>query len=436
MSQGVTKMRLERLADERERTNEKIEDLLALAEEEKRDLVDFEQEQLTKYRTRVSDLEDEIVLLATDVERVEASKDVSALVRGEDDGEGGGDGEGKKRRIYATPKSHGAIVYRSFAEYARDEFIVRNPEIAQRAAPNGMTASEMADQANERLQRALSDVTSTTVAGLVIPTHMTQIMDIIDGSRPVVSSGRDVPLDRGSMTYPKIDQRPSVELQATEKTEAGTVTPLVSTQTITAKSYLGAVDISWQALNWSSPDVLQLYFDLAAEAYARQTEEVACDVLEDAAIGTVGTAAGRLGTAGTESFGQWRAAVVAGLNGIYTATGGRHRTDTLYLSAGRFFQLAALGTDQSVQIAPVGQLDVGAMRGNFFGLNVIGSYGFDQDVAIVGDSGALLIGENPGSPVQMRVVEPDIAGVQAGLIGAFNAAVFDVNRFYHLGTHL
>lgn len=435
-STGLSRMRLERLGDERDRTNEKIQDVHALAEDEQRDLNEHEKEQITKYRTRVDELEDEILNLSADIQRVEGSKDISAMVRGEEPAPEGDDDEGKKRRNYATPKSHGAVVYRSFAEYARDEFIVRNPEIAQRAAPNGMTATEMTEQANERLQRALSNVTSTTVAGLVIPTHMTQIMDIIDGSRPVVSSGRDVPLDRGSMTYPKIDQRPSVELQASEKTEAGTVTPLVSTQTITAKSYLGAVDISWQALNWSSPDVLQLYFDLAAEAYARQTEEVACDVLEDAAIGTVGTAAGRLGTAGTESFGQWRAAVVAGLNGIYTATGGRHRTDTLYLSAGRFFQLAALGTDQSVQIAPVGQLDVGAMRGNFFGLNVIGSYGFDQDVAIVGDSGALLIGENPGSPVQMRVVEPDIAGVQAGLIGAFNAAVFDVNRFYHLGTHL
>ena len=36
----------------------------------------------------------------------------------------------------------------------------------------------------------------------------------------------------------------------------------------------------------------------------------------------------------------------------------------------------------------------------------------------------------------MRVIEPSIAGWEVGLIGAFNAAVFDENRFYHLGTHL
>ena len=76
------------------------------------------------------------------------------------------------------------------------------------------------------------------------------------------------------------------------------------------------------------------------------------------------------------------------------------------------------------------------MTGNFFGLRVVGSYGFDQDTAIVGDSQALLIGENPNNPVEMRVVEPNIGGYLVGLIGAFNAVVFDNNRFFHLGTHL
>jgi HK97 family phage major capsid protein len=426
---GVTRMRLERLGDERDRTNEKIQDLLSLAEEETRDLAEYEQEQVTKYRTRIGELEEEILLLATDIERAEDSKDISKLVRS--------DYSDDPVRRFATPKSEGAVVYRTFAEFARDQLIVDDKFGGQILPLIGGDRQAVRQEAEERLQRTLQNVTSSTVVGLINPTHMTQIMDIIDRSRPVVESGRDVPLDRGSMTYPKIGTRPTVEQQMTEKTEAGTVAPTVTSATLTANTYLGATNISWQAANWSTPDVLELYFDLAAEAYARQTEEVACDVLEDAAgIGTVGTASGRLGTAGTESFAQWRAAVVAGLSGIYTATSGRHRTNTLYLSADRFFALASLGTDQLTQLSPVGQLDVGTMRGNFFGLQVVGSYGFDQNTAIVGDSGALLIGENPGSPVEMRVIEPAIGGWEVGLIGAFNAAVYDANRFYHLGSHL
>jgi HK97 family phage major capsid protein len=414
-------MRVERLADERSRTQEKLDDLLALAEEEQRPLADFEQEQATKYRTQISDYEEEIGVLAIDIERVNTSRDVSALVR-----------EDTEPQL----ANGSAVAYRTFAEYARDQLIVHQRHGPQVLAQMGGDRQAIVHAAEERLQRTLQTATSTTVAGLIIPTHMTQILDIIDKSRPVVASGRDVPLDRGSMTYPKIGTRPTVTEQTSEKTEAGTVAPTVTSETLTAKTYLGATNVSWQAVNWSTPDVLSLYFDLAAEAYARQTEGQACEVMETSAIGTVGTASGRLGTAGTESFSQWRTAVVAGLQGIYNATSGRHRTDTLYLASNRFFQLAALGTDQVAQMSPVGALDVGSMSGTFFGLNVVGSYAFDQDTAIVGDAGALLIGENAGNPVEMRVIEPAIGGWEVGLIGAFNAAVFDVNRFFHLGTHL
>ena len=422
---GMTKMRLERLGDERDRTQEKLNDLLSLAEEEKRDLSEYEHQQSTKYRTQIGDFEEEIIALAQDVERDNNALDVSSVLR--DDG---------SERRWATPSSgEGAVIYRTFAEYARDKLIVERPDLVGLAQSNDVQA--LRSQAEERLERTLQNTTSTTVAGLIVPTHMTEILDIIDRSRPVVDSGRKVPLDRGSMTYPKIGTRPSVEEQTSEKTEAGTVAPTVTSETLAAKTYLGATNISWQAVNWSNPSILSLYFDLAAEAYARRTEEQACDVLEDAAgIGTVGTASGRLGTAGTENFAAWRAAVSAGLQAIYAATSGRHRTNTLYLSAARFFQLATLGSDQTLQMAPVGNMNVGAMTGTFFGLNVVGSYAFDQDVAIVGDSGALLIGENPGSPVEMRVVEPAIGGYEVGLIGAFNAAVYDANRFYHLGTHI
>lgn len=433
---GVTKMRLERLADERDRTNEKIQDIVALAEEEHRKLNDYENEHLAKYRSEIQELEDEIILLATDVERVQASKDVSRLVREEDDGddEGGGGGDGRSRR-WATPRHSSGVVYRTFAEYAHDQLMVRYPMLASRAA-NGGDVTQLVADAEERLHRAPGNTLSSNIGGLVPPTHMAQIMDIIDASRPVVASGRSVPLDRGSLTYPLIAQRPTVTLQSSEKTEGGTANMQVTLQTMTAETYIGGGDLSWQAINWSTPDALQLWFDLAAEAYARQTESAACEVLESAAIGTVGTASGRLGTAGTESFGAWRTATIAGISAIYTATSGRARTNTLYLSAGRFFQLAALGSDQVLQVSSVGNLDIGSMTGTWSGLRVIGSYGFDQDTAIVGDSSAFLVGENPNNPVELRAVEPSIGGMEVGVIGAFKSVVFDVNRFYHLGTHL
>jgi hypothetical protein len=255
-------------------------------------------------------------------------------------------------------------------------------------------------------------------------------MDIITSSRPVVAAARQVGLTSGQLTYPQITQRPQVLKQAAEKTEAGTAKMTVAMTTVNADTYLGGGDLSWQAINWSTPDALQLWFDLAAEAYARATETAACAELGTAGGGTVSTP---LGTAGTESFAQWRAAILAGVGSIYNTTGGRSGTDTLFLSAQRFFQLAGLGTDQVLQVSSVGSLDIGSMTGTYAGLKVVGSYGFSNaNTAIVGDASAFLSAETPGAPVEMRAVEPAIGGMEVGVIGAYKAKVFDPNRFIHL----
>jgi hypothetical protein len=238
-----------------------------------------------------------------------------------------------------------------------------------------------------------------------------------------------VPLTSGTLTYPKIAQRPEVLKQTTEKTEAGTANMQVTLETLTAETYLGAGDLSWQAINWSTPDALQLWFDLAAEAYARATETAACTELTTSGGGT---SPPKLGTAGTEDFAGWRAAILAGIASIYTTTGGRAQTDTLYLSANKFFQLAGVGTSATLQVSTVGSLDVGSMTGTYAGLRVVGSYGFATNTAIIGDANALLVGETPGAPVEMRAVEPSIGGMEVGVIGAFKAKVYDANRFVHI----
>jgi HK97 family phage major capsid protein len=417
-SLSTTRMRLDRLGDERERTYEKIEDTLKLAEDEKRDLDELEQQHLAKYREQVAQLEEEINLLAADLERAEGSRDVSKLLRS------------NQQQMVPVEIDGGPVIYRTFAAYARDELIVRFPQIAAAASNSAGGIATLKEAATDRLSRAVAHTLTADVQGLLPPTHLAQIMDIINGSRPVVATGRSVPLTTGKLTYPKIVQRPEVLLQAAEKTEAGTKDMQVELDTITADTYLGGGNLSWQVINWSTPDALQLWFDLAAEAYARQTETAACSELGTAAGGTISPA---LGTTGTEDFNAWRAAVLKGISTIYANTGGRQNTNTLYLSAQRFFSLAGVGTNATLQVSAVGSLDVSAMTGTWSGLRVVGSYGFtNANTAIVGDSSAFLVGETPGAPVEMRAVEPAIGGMEVGVIGAFKSKVFDPTRFIHL----
>ena len=413
---STTRMRLERLGDERARLYEKIEETVKLAEDEKRDPDELERQHLTNWRQRTADLEDEINILAGDLERAEGALDVSERLRAkpaEDEG-----------------RADGPYVYRTFAAYARDALIVRYPLLAANAAGDPSREVAIREQALERLQRVANTLTSD-VAGLLPPQHLAQIMDIINKSRPVVASARGVPLTTGKLTYPRITGRPTVLKQAAEKTEAGTAKMQVVLDTVNADTYLGGGDLSWQTINWSTPDALQLWFDLAAEAYAQQTETAACSELGTAGGGTITTA---LGTTGTESFAQWRAAVLAGLRSIYNTTGGRAMSDTLWLSADRFFQLAGLGTDQVLQVSAVGNMDIGSMTGTWSGLRVVGSYGFGSpsSAAVIGDASAFLVAESPGAPVEMRAVEPAIGGMEVGVIGGFKSKVFDPARFIHL----
>ena len=417
MALAVTRSRLQRLVDERNRTNEKMEDLLGVAEEEERSLGEFETEQIGKYREQVESLQVEIEQLTADLERAEKSQDVSRLIRvNEPEPQAPQNGNG------------GPAVYRTFAQFARDQLITRYPGIANAASGNG-DVGRTVEQAKERLERTLQHTLSSDVAGLLPPQHMAQIMDIINGSRPVVSTARNVDLSSGKLTYPKIGSRPEVLKQGSEKTEAGTAKMTVTLEDMTADTYLGGGNLSWQTINWSTPNALQLWFDLAAEAYARATENAACDSLEAAAAGTVSPA---LGTAGTESLAQWRAASIGAISAIYTTTAGRARTNTLYLAADRFFQLAGLGDANVTNMTAIGGLNIDSMTGTFSGLRVVGSYGFTAGAAILGDSSAFLVGETPGAPVELRAVEPAIGGMEVGVIGAFQSLVFDTDRFLFL----
>src|SRR5262245_22894044 len=227
-------MRLERLGDERARLYDKIEETQKIAEAEKRPHDELEQKHLTSWREQVLEIDEEITVLAGDLERANGAKDVSELLRAKPDiVEAGGD--------------DGPVIYRTFAAYARDEMIVRYPLIATAAAGDKSRALAVREAAAARLERVQNTLTSD-VAGLLPPTHLAQIMDIINGSRPVVASGRQVPLTSGSFTFPQITQRPQVLKQTAEKTEAGTAKMVAPMVTVAAETYLGGGDISWQAI--------------------------------------------------------------------------------------------------------------------------------------------------------------------------------------------
>lgn len=411
-----TRVRAERLMEERVKLDEMRENLIADTNGRgDSTFTDSEEETLKGFRERSAAIDAELAIFGDDLEREKKSEETSKLLRGHMAGNAQG-----------VEKNGEEIIYRTFSAFARDRLISKVPDIRSKVE------SEMGPQAvqaaQERLMRAPAHTLSSDVDGLIVPTHIQQIMDVIDAERPVVASANRVDLSSGKLTWPKVTSRPLVSPQNGEKTETDSQKMGIEMKDANADTYHGAGNLSWQAINWSTPSALDLFFRLMGEAYAIQTEAVACHVLAKAAA-TIQS--GALAGSSSDTFEDWITAVLAGFAQVYDAS--RAKPDTLYLSVDMFMLSAALTSTGGTKLIDAGNLNLPGLSGRIAGLNVVTSVGFETGTAIVGDSRALLVGETAGAPVQLRAVEPSIGGLEVGVIGAFKAISFDDERFADIG---
>ncbi len=405
--------RLATLLDERQIITEKWEALNAsINSREEKDLSETEQEHVLMYRERVGNIDAETESLASDIkstrEAIENAARMRRAMAGNEDG--------------VTEDGDG-IVYRDFATYARDVILSRDSAICSQIAK--LAGDDTQLKARERLQllkqRVPANTLSSNVAGLNPPDHIAQIFQIIDNSRPLVAASPKTGLVRGTITYPSVDTRPVVAVQASEKTEAGNTGMAVSMKTATAVTYLGGGDLSWQALNWSTPDALSLWFELVAADYALKTETAACDaVTDDAFTNKISST-----ISGSYDFATLMAAIGAGYAKVYSAS---HRiANTIAMDPNAYGYLFGLtSTPQPIFISVNGQ--------NVGPLNILISRGLASGEILVGDMAGLLTAETPGAPVELRVVEPAIGGLEVGLIGAFKPVVVDPGSFSLITT--
>ena len=157
--------------------------------------------------------------------------------------------------------------------------------------------------------RALDDLITSDNAGVVPDAISSELIGVIDPSRPFMNSTRrmDTPASGLTLTVPVINQRPTVAVQSTEKTEVDSTKTLIGTTDFVAATYAGGGDISLQLLKRSSPGFLSLYLELLAEAYALTTEAAAVADINAAGIasgGALDPEALALGSAWTNAIGS------------------------------------------------------------------------------------------------------------------------------------
>jgi HK97 family phage major capsid protein len=396
---------LQRLVDERTHVHEQIDLVLAGAVDEDRDPSESEQETLKRLRSRAEELEPQIDSLLETEEVRQRAKDARGFLTRATPAK---PDEGKPE-----PEAND---YESFAHYARDLVLTRSDRVGHSVPVHIRHA------AAERLERAVSQVLTADVGPLIQPQYIAQIMQLIDRARPLVNASNRIGLASGKLEWPRITEVPEVGVQATEKTEAGDGSMTVDVMNTVAKTYLVAANFSWQTIQWSNPDALRLWFDLAGASYARQTDAAAAAVIEAA-----DTTPTPVASADLEG---WMAAIAAAAGEVYANTG--RFPDTVAAAPDVGFALLGLVSGTAPVFVATG---AGNFGGNFpaiGGLRFVISNALTAGTAIVGDFSALLSAETPGSPVEARVVEPSIGGLEVGIIGAFACAITDPGAFAEL----
>lgn len=373
---------------------------------------------LKRHRSDLARYDNEILLLSEQVDADRAAAKKSEEIRRASQAAAGvADVEGD------------GIIYRSLSAYARDVLLTHGDRHVRAQVDANVSPDEIR-RAGERLaalERTPATTLTSDLAGLNPPQHIAQIFQVIDSSRPLVeAAGIKANLNKGTVTYPQVDATPVVAVQETQKTEAGNTGMDISLVTKTASTYLGGGNLSWQAIEWSDPNAFDLWFREAAAHYALMTETDAATVVSASAF--LNNISSTLGA--TPTYVELMAAIGAGGGEVYANSG--RMANAVIMAPDRYWYTVGLATDSPFGLGGgSGGIRLASDRP---ALRVIASRGLNAGEIIVGDLDGLLVAETAGAPVRMFVSEPAIAGVEVGIVGAFEAAVVDDGAFALITT--
>lgn len=274
----------------------------------------------------------------------------------------------------------------------------------------------------------LADDTTSTAAGLVPDFLSQEILTIIDTDRPFVESVPSDPAGSSGMSvsYPRVTQKPDVDVQATQKTEIASQNMVIDTVDFPLDTYAGASDVSLQLVNRSSPDFVTLLVRELAGIYAQRTESAALVELLSATTQTEVLAPGE----------QDSSAVMAALAAANTQiiNGVRRTGDTLWMGVNRWQDFLSLmdqtapggrpliNFPESTGTDSLGSASLTVMRGALAGLRLILCPEFvTGDEMVMGWSRSVATLEV--SPQELRAIEVSLLGLNVGVWSLFATAI-------------
>lgn len=256
----------------------------------------------------------------------------------------------------------------------------------------------------ERLERATAHQTTADNPGLIPKPVLGPITNLINGSRPFVSSITQRPLPAGKFDRPYIDQHVAVAKQAAEKDLTASQKLTVLSKEVVAATYAGHLNISRQDVKWTSPGILQIVYDDFATIYAVTTCADACTQFLASITAAPVPIAGSSGAEITDALYTGAATALAADNPV---------ADTLWASPDVW---AGLGSSVNAAGNPsFPGMSVGSQQGNPLGLRLVVDTHFPAGTMVTGPSSLAEWYEDVDG--LMQVGEPDVLGQLVGYAG-------------------
>jgi HK97 family phage major capsid protein len=372
--------------------------LSRVASDGTRDLVEAEQKNLEAAKQRIRELDEQIEPLR-EFEAINATHDAFLQPVRPAPAQMGGNRDGV---VYATAGSFMVDVLRARG-YMTDARGGRAP-----ADP----------EAEARVRYALQNQTTGDTPGLLPHSIVGQVVNLIDASRPFITSiggGRAMGGIPGkTFGRPKVTQHTTVGPQTAEKTELPTQKMVIGEIAFTKATYGGAVDVSRQDIDWTSPAAWNILISDLADIYAQVTEAAAAAdfVAKADDINAATVVAG-------DTLKDWSTAMYAAAGLVYA--GSKRLPDRMWISTDVWGSLGPVIDTACCSNGSPGDSSVTSFAGNLYQVPRIVVPSFPAGTAIVGWSGAYEVYEEVIG--LLTAVEPSLLGVEVAYGGyiAFNA---------------
>ena len=192
--------------------------------------------------------------------------------------------------------------FAALEERMRSNFTIPAPDVDPQTVARGEWMSVVlkamsGERVPDAQMRVMADIITADNLGVVPDAYLTELIGVIDPSRPFLASTRrmDLPSAGMSIVVPKIVTRPTAGVQAvfgdeslSEKSDITSTLTSITNVSYDAVTIAGGADLSLQLIKRSSPSYLGLFLELLAEAYANNAESEALTTL----LSTVGAPAG------------------------------------------------------------------------------------------------------------------------------------------------